>query len=276
MKTPINLIHITDLHFFSYGLAPSHFLSKRILGYVNWVLNRSKRFDFSSKDKFLAYLRNAKPKGVIISGDFTVTSDDREFELARRFTDEIKSLSIPVYIIPGNHDYYTFESVRRKRFEFFFKDYLISEEYPYSVRIDDNLTVIFLHTVRPNFLSSRGVISKEQVEKLGEMIATNKTPVIVCGHYPILHKTDTYYSNATRRLKGARFLRKVIVQAQTSLLYIAGHVHHYSYTVDRDNSRVSYLTTPPLFYRKDKEGGFCEITLCGEDFKIKFHLLPEL
>lgn len=269
MGFTINLVHITDLHFFSQGLTLSHFLSKRFLGYFNWILNRRRRFDFSFADRFFTRLKQQKPRAVIISGDLTVTSDLKEFEVARQFVDRIRSVGVPLYLIPGNHDYYTFESVRRRRFEEFFDDYLVSKDYPAFVKLEENLSMIFLHTVKPNLLSSRGCISPEQVEKLGVIINDSSSPLIVCSHYPVLHRTDTYYSNLTRRLVNAKLLRSVLIKSRVPLLYIAGHVHHYSYTVDKENSLVSYLTTPPLFYRREFNGGYCEINFDGEKFGVK-------
>ncbi len=269
MNNPVTLVHITDLHFFSQRVTISHFFSKRLLGYVNWVVNRSRRFDFTFADKFLARVRERKPRAVIISGDFTVTSDLREFEIAKEFVDDIKSIGVSVYLIPGNHDYYTFESVRNRQFERFFGEYLVSGGYPAGVKLEGNLSMIFLHTVMPNFFSSRGVISREQLEKLAGIVKNSNLPVIVCAHYPVLHRTETYYSNVTRRLGNASLLRQVLIGSRVPLLYIAGHVHHYSYTVDRDNSLVAYLTTPPLFYKREYNGGYCEISFDGEKFGVK-------
>lgn len=269
MNPSVSLIHITDLHFFSRKFTLSHFFSKRILGYTNWLINRGKRFDFTKKDVFLTHLEKEKPGAVVISGDFTVTSDKKEFEIARRFVDDISSLKIQVYIIPGNHDYYTFKSVRGKLFENIFDKYLLSGEFPISVQLTDGLSIVFLHTVKPNLLSSRGKISRNQIKRLEEIICNSKLPMVVCAHYPVLHKTETYYSNITRRLGNARLLRQVLQRTRVPLLYIAGHVHHYSYTVDNKNSLVTYLTTPPLFYKRERNGGYCKIVFDGEKFDVK-------
>ena len=269
MNNPITLVHITDLHFFSRGLSLSHFLSKRFLGYFNWIMNRSKKFDFSLTEGFLAQIEKEKPKAVIITGDFSVTSDVREFEKAREFVDRIKATGVSVYLIPGNHDYYTFESVRKKQFEKFFGGYLVSDEYPVVVKLNDNLTIVFLNTVKPNLLSSRGAISQKEIEELEKILASGTAPMIVSAHYPVLHKTETYYSNITRRLGNSKLLRRALIKSKVPLLYIAGHVHHYSYTVDKENPLVAYLTTPPLFYRREFNGGYTEINFNGEKFSVK-------
>lgn len=265
----LKIIHITDLHFFQFSGNIFKLFNKRILGCLNWELNRKKRFDFSSKERFLNKLEQYKNAVVIVTGDLTVTALEEEFLLAKNFIDDIRKRGIPIYVIPGNHDYYTFESVRRKRYETIFSEYCISGTYPIITHLPDGTSLISIHTVRPNFLSSRGVIDEGQIYRLGEIIKSLDKPAIICAHYPVLHRTPEYYSSYSRALKNANILRDVLIKTKVNLLYIAGHVHHYSLNKDNTNPLVTYLCSPPLFYSKRRKGGFCEIAIEKDQFNIQ-------
>jgi len=268
-KGRLKIIHITDLHFYEFPKNMLSLFNKRILGCLNWELNRKKRFDFTRVEQFLKVLNQYKNSAVMISGDLTVTAHEKEFYLAKRFIDNIRMGGFPVYVIPGNHDYYTFEAVRRRRYETIFKEYCLSDAYPTVIPSSDGTSLVFLHTVRPNIISSRGEIDNEQIQKLKEIVSSLKSPSIVCGHYPILHQTPEYYSSYSRRLKNADSLRKVLIQTKVPLLYIAGHVHHYSLNRDEVNPLVTYLCSPPLFYSQQRNGGYCEITIENNQFHIQ-------
>lgn len=266
--THLKIIHITDLHFFQFPKNILKLFNKRILGCLNWELNRKKRFDFSSAERFLNKLEQYKNAVVLVSGDLTVTALEEEFLLAKEFIDDIRNKGFPVYVIPGNHDYYTFEAIREKRYETLFSEYLLSEKYPTVIPLYDGTPLILLHVVKPNFLSSRGVIDKGQLHRLREIIQSLDKPAVVCAHYPVLHHTKEYHSSYSRQLKNAHLLREVLIQTRVPILYIAGHVHHYSLSKDETNPLITYLCSPPLFYTKVKRGGFSEITLETGNFSI--------
>ncbi len=275
-ESHFHLIHITDLHFYQFPKKISKLLNKRILGCINWELNRKKRFDFNNTERFLNLLKKYKNTSIVITGDLTVTSLEEEFHIAKDFIDKIREKGFPVFVIPGNHDYYTFESVRQKRYETLFSEYSISNTYPAMVPMPNGIKLILLYTVRPNILSSRGEIDKKQIQQLKEILSSLDQPAIICAHYPILHHTREYYSSYSRRLKNADLLRKAIIQTSVPTLYIAGHVHHYSLTPDKQNPCVQYLCSPALFYNKEKNGGFSIITFEDGKFNISFNSMYSL
>lgn len=269
----LKIIHITDLHFFQFPENILKLCNKRILGCLNWKLNRKKRFDFSGAERFINLLSQYKNVAVIVTGDLTVTALEEEFLLAKNFIDVIRKKGFPVYVIPGNHDYYTFESVRNHRYETLFSEYNLPKTYPAVVHLSDGTPLIFIHTVRPNILSSRGVIDRGQLQRLEEIIVSLEKPAIVCGHYPVLHHTPEYYSSYSRRLINSNLLREVLKRTKIPVLYIAGHVHHYSLNKDDTQTRVTYLCSPPLFYSQQRKGGFSEISIKGNQFDIQLKTL---
>lgn len=269
----LKIVHITDLHFFQFPKNILKLFNKRILGCLNWELNRKKRFDFSGAERFLTFLSQYKDVVVIVSGDLTVTAHDEEFLLAKHFIDSIRKKGFPVYVLPGNHDYYTFEAVRNRRYETLFSEYNISEHYPAVVHLPDGTPLILLHTVRPNILYSRGVIDRSQLRRLEEIIVSLEKPAIVCGHYPVLYHTREYCSSYSHRLKNSDLLREVLIRTKVPLLYIAGHVHHYSLSKDDAQPLITYLCSPPLFYSERRKGGFSEITINDNQFHVRMKTL---
>ena len=269
----LKIIHITDLHFFQFPGNILKLFNKRILGCLNWELNRKKRFDFSGAERFLNFLSQYKNVGVIVTGDLTVTALEEEFLLAKNFIDSIRKKNLSVYIIPGNHDYYTFEAVRNKRYETLFSEYSPPKTYPAVVHLPDGTPLILIHTVRPNILSARGVIDREQLQRLEKIIVSLERPAIVCAHYPVLHHTPEYYSSYSHRLKNSDLLREILVKTKVPILYIAGHVHHYSLNKDDAQPLVTYLSSPPLFYSQQRNGGFSEITIKNNQFDIQIKTL---
>jgi len=269
----LKIIHITDLHFFQFPDNILKLFNKRILGCLNWELNRKKRFDFSGAERFINFLSQYKNVAVIVSGDLTVTALEEEFLLAKNFIDNIRKKGFPVYVIPGNHDYYTFEAVRNKRYETVFSEYCPDETYPATVHLPDGTPLILIHTVRPNILSARGVIDREQLQRLEKIILSLEKPAIVCGHYPVLHHTPEYYSSSSHRLKNSEMLREILIKTKVPILYMAGHVHHYSLNKEEAQPLVTYLCSPPLFYSQQRKGGFSEITIKDNQFDIQMKTL---
>jgi len=272
---PLKLIHITDLHFFCFPKKISQLLNKRILGCFNWKLNRKRRFDFEAIDQFLNILKAYKNAVVLVSGDLTVTALEEEFYYAKKFIDKIKDMDFPVFVIPGNHDYYTYEAVRKKRCEKILSEYIIPNDDVAMTYLSDNTPLIFLHTVRPNFLTSRGEISLKQIQQLKDILQKIDKPTVICAHYPVLHHTPEYYSSYSRKLENSNHLREVLIQTKVPLLYVAGHVHHYSLSRDRDNPLVQYLISPALFYNCERNGGFSEITIQNGEFHVSLKSIYE-
>ena len=60
-----------------------------------------------------AWLADARPDLVVISGDFTQRARVEEYRAAAAFLDRIESLGLPTLGVPGNHDVPLYDVVRR-------------------------------------------------------------------------------------------------------------------------------------------------------------------
>ena len=272
---PFPIAHVTDVHFWEIVRNPLKLINKRLLGNLNVILKRSKHFHQHLADDFAANVIDTGAKTVIFGGDFTSTATDSEFERARHFVDIFEKAGLRIVLMPGNHDVYTFESVRAARFESCFSRWLPEGGYPSRYDLVGGGSLLVVPTVCPNILSSRGRITAEELEKVGAMIGkVADRPLLIAGHYPFLHNTSSYSSNWERKLGNAEALHELLGSSNQPLTYIAGHVHRFSYVTDRLHERIRHLTTPAFFYHRsgtDVCGAFTVLEPDGDYFRITLH-----
>ncbi|MBI4559321.1 MAG: metallophosphoesterase, partial [Candidatus Hydrogenedentes bacterium] len=193
-------------------------------------------------------------------------------EMARSFVDRLASHGMDITLIPGNHDVYTFESVRKRRFERYFGEYLPSEGLPTKKRLTGGTSLLLVPTVCPNLLSSRGRITAETLERVKKLLESSPESVLCAAHYPLLTRTRTYYSRPSRRLRNAEALRQVLGTSGKRILFIAGHTHRQSYEADPDFPHLWHLTAPAFFARDPHgaaQGAFNEIHAQTDGFRIR-------
>ena len=274
------LFHITDLHFWNVVIQPWRLLNKRLLGNANVYLRRRHDFHMHRAEDFAQQVLKAAPGTILFGGDFTSTAVDEEFLLARRFVDIFLDANRKVFVMPGNHDVYTYEAVRNGRFEKHFRDLLPECGYPCKVTLPGGTPLIIVPTVTPNFLSSKGRIRMAEVDAVRKLLhECPHGPVVVAGHYPVLHRTHAYTSPPSRQLRRAEYLHKVLGERVHPTLYIAGHVHRFSYVQDPVYPNLRHVTTPAFFHKRRKEstqGAFSEIQIHTEDFSVFQHICEEV
>jgi 3',5'-cyclic AMP phosphodiesterase CpdA len=271
------LLHLTDLHFWRVILNPLRLLNKRIIGNANLVLRRRRELLTRQAPGVLDYIASLRVRDVILTGDFTSTAAAPEFELARDFLRDLARRGMSPRILPGNHDVYTFESVRHRRFEKFLGEWLPAERLPATRPLSGGFPVVYVPTVCPNLLSSRGRIRLAELEALcAELAASSPGPLLVAGHYPLLNKTYGYVLTPGRRLRGASALAAVLREYKAPLLYFCGHVHRFSLVRDPLSPNLTHLSSGALF-RRDHDArhtaDFSEIRSGPAGFHVLRHRL---
>lgn len=270
------LIHIADLHFWEIVWNPLRLLNKRLLGNANVLLRRHKEFLMDRAEVYADAVAATGASTALLTGDFTSTSTDREFEAGAAFARGLEARGLRVWAIPGNHDVYTFESVRKRRFETHLGQFLPDGGLPARVDLPGGTPLVLVPTVCPNLVSSRGRISDIEAAKAARLIAECPPgPILVAGHYPVFHKTYAYESAWERRLHNAAALHGALAHANGPLLYLAGHVHRFSYVTDPKHSGVSHLTTPAFFLHRHghaEEGAFTQICTLDTAFEVVQHV----
>lgn len=269
------LVHIADLHFWSLVWNPFALLGKRFLGNLNVLLRRGRHFPMEHAEPFADYAASLGIPAALLTGDFTSTSTETEFRMARQFVDGLVRRGLVVSVLPGNHDVYTFRAAHENRFARHFAPYLPENGYPALETLPGGTSLVLVPTVCPNLLSSAGRIAADDVAATEALLREASDPLIVGAHYPVIYETEAYASGRNRRLRGAGELRRAVGECGKRVLYAAGHVHRFSYTRDPRYPNVSYLSTGAFFYHHPKKncyGEFSELAVTDGGFQVQRHL----
>ncbi len=220
----MRLVLMGDVHLYRLRLWPWHLLSKRILGQVNLWVNRRHRFDRQLVERVIERVEALEPGALLCPGDLTTTALHSEFRVARRVLGDLFD-RFPTFVVPGNHDRYTFTATRARRFERYFGDWS-AERWPHHARFGGAVHVIGLDATRPNPLFDPGLVGEAQRRRLGELLS--QTPpgehVIVMNHYT-LGTPPGQHEAAHHALIDESALRAVLRDAGRPIVYVHGHVH---------------------------------------------------
>lgn len=273
-----SLLHVADLHFWRVIANPFRLLNKRFLGNLNVWLRRRHEFPMEKALVHIDALAATGLRQLLLTGDFSSTSLDEEFAPAREFVDALRDRGFALYVMPGNHDVYTFETVRKQRFERHFGPYLPAEGFPAVRHLPGGTPLVLVPTVCPNLVSSKGRITPAQIEEVAAFLRDAPQVMIVAGHYPLLDATAAYHLTRERRLRNAQALREALGASGRTILYVAGHVHRFSYVRDPEFPSLSHLCTGAFFIRNRREGitgEFARIDVLSDGFRIQRHTLRD-
>lgn len=268
------LLHIADVHFWQIERNPLRLLNKRALGTINIAWKRRHHFHQHLAHERAEYLAVLGVRDLILTGDFTSTASGAEFARAKAFVDELRAAGLDPSLMPGNHDVYTFESVRAQRYEAFLGSDRPRAGQPLVRRLPGGTPVVMVDTVRPNLLSSRGVFPEATERPLEALLAALPAPMVVAAHYPVLPETDAYRVTRNRALLRADALRRILGESGKRLLYIHGHEHRTSLTRDPSYPNLLHLSTDCLFRHdpaRETSGNLSEILVHEDAFMVYRH-----
>jgi hypothetical protein len=266
--------HIADIHFWRVVANPFRLMNKRFWGNLTVLFRRRHEFIMSNAEPFADAIAATGAADAVLTGDFSSTSMPEEFEMAARFVRGLRDRGLRIHILPGNHDVYTFGAARTRQFEKYFGDFIPAGGYPSLTSLKGGTPLILVPTVCPRHFSASGLVTESAVKTVSGLLQQCASPVIVAGHYPLLHRTEGYVSNRFRQLENADLLRRALAASGKEVLYIAGHVHRFSFTRDAVYPNIQHLTTGALF-RADEvnksSGDFTEIRAHDAAFKLIRH-----
>lgn len=273
------VLHLSDFHFWKVVVNPLQLLNKRALGNLNVFLRRRHEFHMDRAEQYIDALAATGVTTLLLGGDFTSTAHPAEFRLARAFADKLIARGFTLIAIPGNHDVYTFESTRKRRYKEFFGAFTPGKGLPVRVALPGGTPLVLVPTVCPNLVSSQGNITSAQVAETRALIAGAPAgPVLVMGHYPVLHRTHAYDSSTSRQLRNADALRTALGAPGRTVLYVAGHVHRFSHVQDPDHAGLQHLCSNAFFLQRHGDpidGAFSEIHAGSESFRVFAHTHAE-
>lgn len=244
------MVLLGDLHLYQLGVRPWRLLSKRVLGYANLLLNRRKHFDLSRLPTLLARVEALKPDMILGTGDLTTLATQGEFDMVR---DKLGPTFArhDTFIIPGNHDRYTFTAARTRAFERAMGDWT-PQRWPAYRLLRPHLHLIAIDQTRPNIITDRGRVGAAQLNGLRQVLdaMTEIDRVIVMGHYPI-GMPPGHPPEATRHaLIDAEELVRVLCGCAAGVLYLHGHVHEPQVWVHPASDRLAIVNAGAPLYRK--------------------------
>jgi 3',5'-cyclic AMP phosphodiesterase CpdA len=229
----IRLAHFSDIHLTArpLRLGALDWFGKRATGWLNVRLGRGKHFlDASTVAAVMAAeIRAGGYDHVIFSGDATTLGLSLEFDEIRRVLCPDDGWP-PAIAVPGNHDYYVGQSVRRRVFETVFRGWQQGERidehiYPFAQKVGP-LWLIGVNSATPNLAvwDSRGRVGRGQRERLVALLKRLPPgPRIIVTHYP-LRLEDGRPETRWRRLRDARKVLD-IAKAADVRLWVHGHRH---------------------------------------------------
>ena len=270
----LRIVHVSDIHFWKYPRNPLHLLNKRIVGVGALALGRARRFRLERVRSLVERVESIQPDHILISGDLTTTALDVEFRMAKTgLADWLRSGKITV--IPGNHDRYTGEATRHRRFERYFGEYAPELDYPWVRWIDDQTGILALDPTRPG-LTAHGLLSSSQLEALQSLLESPiRLPnrLVVACHYP-LEAPAGYRADLQRKaLRNAAELMRILEGAGRHL-YCCGHVHAAWAFIPKGLPNQlclnagSPLLLDPMMHEKP---GFLEMILDAGDVRVSHH-----
>jgi 3',5'-cyclic AMP phosphodiesterase CpdA len=225
----MKIAHISDIHFFASSLGFRDFFSNKWIGHFNAKFRRKNFFITKYLDLFLSSLIKENVDILIITGDFTTTSDGEEFLLAKEFIEKIKNAGIKVFSLPGNHDNYTKKAWQEQTFYTFLKN-----ESPFShcflhlEKLTPTWDLILLdNTIFNKLLKANGKFTPEHKLKLANLLKGAKN-VIIANHFPLEDKKKSH------KLLGSDLLKQILNNHKFLTIYLHGHTHKTSYHKDSE------------------------------------------
>jgi 3',5'-cyclic AMP phosphodiesterase CpdA len=212
--------------------------SKRLLGQLNYFLNRQSHFE---GEQLLALKPLFEQEGIeyaFVSGDLSSTSLKAEFKTAQKLFQEMEKSGIKCFFVPGNHDHYTKEAQNRQLFYQYFTNH--SSKQLFSLQKDG----VEAHLLQEGFwyvgldcalatglLSSHGLFS-HTIEKNLQTVLQQISPkdkIILVNHFPFLKITSQ-----RKELRRKEALEEILKNHPNIVLYLHGHTHSNAIEDRRD------------------------------------------
>ena len=255
------LAHLSDIHL---GPLPAvkrrELLSKRVVGYANWRLNRKGSMSDMFLDRLIEHMHAAKPDHIAVTGDLVNLALPEELKLARAWLSMLGD-PLDVSAVPGNHDTYVPGAL--KEIIGLWQPYMTGDEnrtgnpFPY-LRERGEIALIGTNSGRATmpFMATGTFRSKQAAETttlLRSAQEDGKFRVVMIHHPP--------FQNATiwnKRLIGSSKFRAMIAEVGAELI-LHGHTHIQSIEqIDGPEGPVPVIGVPsaskaPRGERKDGE-----------------------
>lgn len=232
----VRLAHFSDVHLTTSNLGwkVRDFFGKRASGWMNVaVFGRGHRFRHANAvvQALLKEFHERPLDHLVFSGDATTMAFESEITEAAHRLGVWDTTLPPCIAVPGNHDLYTYGSVRRRVFEFAFSAWQEGERvdpdhtYPFAKKVG-HVWLIALNSATANLFpwDATGKVGHAQLERLKRLVAKlDDGPRVVVSHYPLLTRARKPEAR-WHRLKDWRHVRDVAAACGVNL-WLHGHKH---------------------------------------------------
>jgi predicted phosphodiesterase len=272
----MRIVLLGDIHVYTRWAWPWQLLSKRALGMANLWVRRQFQFQMRYMDEVVRRAAALGPDMVLLSGDLTTTALPIEFRRVRAMLAPLFE-NHAVFVVPGNHDRYTFGSARRRVFEKHLMP-LTAESWPNYHQVSDSLHLISLDPNRPNLVTDRGLLPPQQMDALRRRLETIPATdrVIVLCHYglgvPPGHRPEA----KRHAMINAAEVRAALAAQPHEVLFLHGHQHEPWCWRHADATNVVSLNAgaPVMVSRRWPRGqGFWEIDTAGDSWAMTHHVM---
>ncbi|MBR4985185.1 MAG: metallophosphoesterase [Proteobacteria bacterium] len=229
--------HISDIHWLdTTGARPGDFFNKRLSGAFNLLAGRAKKHSKETARMALEMLRDLKIDHLIVTGDLSNLALPGEFSAVRHVLDSYFE-DAQMSIVPGNHDFYTGESLKARRFEKMIYTHrpgnvdLGTEDVWPFVNVFGDVAVIGLNSAQPRpWFVAAGRLGVSQLEALEK--ALNHPEVagrfkIVALHHHLFQVVMTP-GESLRQLEDRAELLDICRRNNVGLI-VHGHNHDYTF-----------------------------------------------
>ena len=228
------IAHLTDPHTTSLaGAGLATLMGKRALGYLSWRRKRRHRHSQEMLESATAAALAHDPDALVLTGDLLHVGLQQEMRQIRPW---LKSLAdtLPVLLVPGNHDYYAPNSQALWRnvlgdLPVFGDPTSEFSEWPRVLRAG-SMRVIGLCSAYPAPLTKAdGQIGAQQRKVLGELLNESGTESAQHTLIALHHPADPALSEVRKSLLDANELQSLMAPASA---LVHGHLHeNISYEV---------------------------------------------
>src|SRR5258707_902058 len=227
------LAHLSDPHL---GPLPqpriAELAGKRLLGFVNWHLRRSRQHRLDVLAALVEDMKAAAPDHVAVTGDLVNIALPAEYKTARAW---LESVGPPdrVSLVPGNHDIYVRATAGHARS--LWDEYMrgdddapsSTEAFPF-VRRRGPIALIGVSTALPTFpLLATGKVGAAQIEGLARSLAQLKREALY--RVVLIHHPPAGKEHWQKRLVDSGAVRRVLGEHGADLVL---HGHHHLHSVE--------------------------------------------
>jgi 3',5'-cyclic AMP phosphodiesterase CpdA len=231
-KEPLlfKLAHLSDLHFSKIGFSLKSLFTKESIGNLNLLLHRKNIYRPVDEKTLIETFKQQQITHVIISGDVSTTSSEKEFIKAQEFIRALEKEKFPVFLIPGNHDNYTKNTNKNKLFYSHFScvnhplfGYELKSHSAAAHYLGDHVWLVLVDTTEPApvYVSTGHYKAKcdQHLKTLLQAIPASDHVVLI-NHFPLQD-----IESKRRRLIGSDLLQETLKNHPNVKLYLHGHTH---------------------------------------------------